>query len=71
MSTQEHSRPEHLVTVEQVAERLAVSRNTVRRLADDGSLVRVHVGPAGRLVRFRSTDVERLMAPNDDPAPAA
>lgn len=70
MSTHEVSQTdttalEALLTTEQVRQALAVSAETVRRMADAGTLPRVHVGPAGRLVRFRSSDVEALMAPAD------
>jgi excisionase family DNA binding protein len=58
------------LTADQVAQVLAVSPHTVRRMADAGDLERVHIGPAGRLVRFRSTDVEALIGPVNDERPA-
>jgi excisionase family DNA binding protein len=49
------------LTVADVAAELHASRSTVWRLADCGALPRVRIGPAGRLVRFRAIDVERLV----------
>lgn len=46
-----------LLTPDQVAERLAVSARTVRRLAAAGELPAVRIGP--RLLRFDPERVER------------
>jgi excisionase family DNA binding protein len=65
--TQSHPTPDNhpdrttrLLTVAEVADMLAVSEQTVWRLADAG-LPRVRVGPAGRSVRFLLADVEALV----------
>jgi excisionase family DNA binding protein len=50
---------ERLLTVAEVAERLACSRTLVRRLGNQGVLQRIKVR---RLLRFRESDVARLMA---------
>jgi excisionase family DNA binding protein len=51
-----------LLTVDEVAAALCVSRSTVWRLADAGRLCRVRVGPARRLVRFNVQDIDALIA---------
>jgi excisionase family DNA binding protein len=48
-----------LLCVEEVAELLACSRRLVWRLASEGALPRVKLGP--RCVRFRRADVEALV----------
>jgi hypothetical protein len=56
-----------LLTPADVAARLAVSVRSVRRYADNGLLVPVHLG---RTVRYRERDVARLVAKrNGQPAP--
>ncbi len=50
---------DHLLSREQVAARLAVSARSVRRYTESGRLPSVHVG---RNVRYRRSDVERLIA---------
>jgi len=49
---------DHLLALPEVARRLACSRGTVRRLDARGVLPRVCVG---RLVRYRASDVARLV----------
>jgi excisionase family DNA binding protein len=59
-----------LLTVDEAAAALRVSRSTVWRLADAGHLSRVRIGPAERLVRFSAQDVEALIhAGSEDKAP--
>lgn len=50
-----------LLTADQVAEMLAVSRSTVWRWAGENQLPTVRLGAAQRLVRFRAQDVEALI----------
>jgi excisionase family DNA binding protein len=50
---------DRLLTVPEVAERLACSRALVRRLGARGVLPRTKLG---RLVRFRESDVARIVA---------
>jgi excisionase family DNA binding protein len=69
--TDSHPGPTALLTVEQVAALLAVSKPTVRRMADRGHLARVRAGPGARLVRFRVADVQALMVPAKNEGPAA
>lgn len=56
-----------VLTATEVAARLRVSRATVYRWADDGTLRCVRIGDT---VRFRADDVDALLAPTD-PADAA
>lgn len=49
------------LTSDQVAERLGVSRMTVKRLVDAGDLVALKVGARG-LLRFTPADLERYIA---------
>ncbi|HEX7992356.1 MAG TPA: helix-turn-helix domain-containing protein [Streptosporangiaceae bacterium] len=51
-----------LLTIDQVAERLAVSPRTVRRMVNDGSLPCVRVG---RQIRFRPKDIESYFSDPD------
>ena len=50
---------DHLLTVREVAERLACSPALVRRLGARGVLPKVKLG---RLARYRASDVARLVA---------
>jgi excisionase family DNA binding protein len=50
---------DRLLTVPEVAQQLACSRAHVRRLGARGVLPRIKLG---RLVRFRASDVARLVA---------
>jgi excisionase family DNA binding protein len=50
--------PNNLLTTKQVAERLALSEPTVRRLARRGFLPRVRIGGS---VRFRESDIGRII----------
>ena len=65
-----HTATTALLTVNEAAHLLTVSKPTVRRLADRGDLPRVRIGPGGRLVRFRLTDVQALMVPTQSESPA-
>lgn len=58
-----------LLTVDEVAAALCVSRSTVWRLADADRLCRVRVGPARRLVRFNAQEVEALIAAGSQAEP--
>ena len=49
-----------LLTIDQVCERLALSRETVRRLIREQRLAAVQFVPGGHL-RFRAEDVEALI----------
>jgi excisionase family DNA binding protein len=51
--------PSRLLTIPEVAERLAVSERFVRRLLFDGRLPKVKVG--GRLVRIDERDLEAFI----------
>lgn len=51
---------ELLVKREQVADRLQVCLETVRKLARSGELTPVRIGRRG--VRYRSSDVDRIVA---------
>lgn len=53
--------PEDLLTGDEVARRLKVSRRTVRRLVTAGLLRQV---PVGHLVRFTEAEVRRYVAEN-------
>ncbi len=48
-----------LLSAEEIAERLNVSRSVVYRLASKGILPKVRV--SSRLIRFRSSDVEAFL----------
>jgi excisionase family DNA binding protein len=50
---------EALLSVREAAVRLAVSEDTVRRMARGGKLSRVRVGE--RLVRYRESEVQALI----------
>ena len=50
---------DRLLTIEQVAERLAVARRTVFRLIEKGDIRAVKIG---RLTRIRESDLERYIA---------
>jgi excisionase family DNA binding protein len=63
-----HSAPITLLTLDQVAQSLAISKATVRRLVDTGELPTVRIGPGGRLVRVRVRDVEAVINESDAPA---
>lgn len=52
-----------LRSIADVAQRLNVSRPTVRRMIDRGDLPVVHVGP--RLIRVPAEAVEQLAHPQD------
>jgi len=52
-----------LLTIDQVCERLALSRESVRRLVREKRLPAVQFVRGGHL-RFRSEDVEALCQPN-------
>ena len=52
-------RSDHLLTVKQVAERLATSEKTVRRLIDAGELPTIRFG---RNLRITPVDVDRFIA---------
>jgi len=47
-----------LLTVEQLAERLAVNQMTVRRMVNRGQLPAVRIG---RAIRFRPADVDAFL----------
>ena len=51
--------PEPLLTTDQVADLLQISRRSVERLEESGRLASVRIG---RLVRYRREDVEALIA---------
>jgi excisionase family DNA binding protein len=55
--------PEQLLTVQQVAARLQVSRTTVYKLIRAGHLVAIH--PAARKTRVRPSDLERFIDRHD------
>lgn len=66
--------PGRLLTIQEVAERLTVSRATVRRLIQTGQLPRIKVGGS---VRFEAPDVQALIergksdcSPTNDEGPA-
>lgn len=52
-------RSDQLLTVKQVAERLAISEKTVRRLIDAGELPIIRFG---RLIRITPADLDRFIA---------
>lgn len=52
-----------LNTIEQTAQRLGCSKNTVRALIRKGDLPAVRIGP--RMVRVRETDLEQILQPYD------
>lgn len=55
-----------LITVEEAAELLGVSRRTIDRRITDGSLVAFNVGP--RMVRVKTADVMKLLSKKNAPA---
>lgn len=48
--------PDHLVTVKEAMEILHVSRRTMYRLLNGGSIASIHIGAARRIVRASITD---------------
>lgn len=54
----------HLLTKQQVADRLNISERQVRRLSEAGLLHPIHLGH--RLRRWDSDDVEQLCRPGPD-----
>ena len=50
-----------LLTIEQTAQRLGCSKNTVRAVIRKGDLPAVRIGP--RMVRVRETDLEQILQP--------
>ena len=59
------AKPEALLTVSEVAERLNCSSKTVRRLIVTGDLEAVRIGPAGRLVRVSEQALRIYLAGQD------
>jgi excisionase family DNA binding protein len=57
-----------LLRIDQVAERLAISKMTVRRLVERGELRQVRIGGS---IRFRPQDVRALIDREDDDGPGA
>jgi excisionase family DNA binding protein len=53
------STPEPLLTTDQVADLLQISRRSVERLEESGQLLSVRIG---RLVRYRSEDVDAFIS---------
>ena len=53
-----------LITIDQAAEQLAVSRRTVMRLLDDGSLTKYKIG---RCVRLSAEDVNTYITAAETP----
>lgn len=58
------------VTVSEVAQALDLSRMTVYRMCQDGTLTHIRTGRAGRTIRILRTSVEEHMRPVAPPAPA-
>ena len=54
-----HAVNDRLLTSAETAQRLGISRRSVERLAERGSLARVKVGAA---TRFRASDVAAIVA---------
>jgi excisionase family DNA binding protein len=59
----EAPRMDHLLTVDQVAQRLAVSQATVYRLVAAGQLSKLRIGGS---TRFRGADVDALIEGSED-----
>ena len=59
-------RPERLLRINDVADRLAVSRDTVYRLVRSGELVALRVGER---LRFRVSDLEDYLQRGKEQAP--
>ena len=53
-----------LLTSQDVARFLGITVRSVQSYVASGALPCVHIGPAGRLVRFREQDVRQLIHPN-------
>lgn len=55
-----------LLTPDEVAELLQVSSSTIRRWAREGLITKI-VLPAGRQIRFRRDEIDRLMGAPSEP----
>lgn len=58
-------KPEALLTVSEVAERLNCSSKTVRRLIANGDLEALRIGPSSRLVRVSERALRVYLAHQD------
>jgi excisionase family DNA binding protein len=62
------TRADHLITLQAAADRLGISKETVRLWVANGDLPAVRMGP--RLIRVDIADVDRLLTPSTTPAQA-
>lgn len=67
MRTTSEASPDDLLTTQEVAAKARVSPATVTRWAKDGTLTSIRLG--GRLLRFRRSDVDAFLSP-DEPTEA-